>query len=72
MSIAGILAVVCGLLVFLLPETKGISLPETVEDVEQISRWDMYFFTFTWICIFFTFTWMRFSEGVLLQPCQLS
>ncbi|NXK77570.1 S22A3 protein, partial [Amazona guildingii] len=32
-----ILAVVCGLLVLLLPETKGISLPETVEDVEQLS-----------------------------------
>ncbi|KFV88183.1 Solute carrier family 22 member 3 [Struthio camelus australis] len=32
-----ILAVVCGLLVLLLPETKGISLPETVEDAEQLS-----------------------------------
>ncbi|KGL81406.1 Solute carrier family 22 member 3, partial [Tinamus guttatus] len=32
------LAVVCGLLVLLLPETKGISLPETVDDVEQLSR----------------------------------
>ncbi|XP_009635482.1 solute carrier family 22 member 3 [Egretta garzetta] len=32
-----ILAVICGILVFLLPETKGISLPETVEDVEQLS-----------------------------------
>lgn len=63
MSIVGILAVVCGLLVLLLPETKGISLPETVEDVEQLSRYDMYFLTFTW---------MRFPEGVLLQPCQLS
>ncbi|XP_008488408.2 solute carrier family 22 member 3 [Calypte anna] len=35
--IFSILAVVCGLLVLLLPETKGISLPETVEDVEQLS-----------------------------------
>ncbi|KAM4680682.1 solute carrier family 22 member 3 [Amazona ochrocephala] len=32
-----ILAVICGLLVLFLPETKGISLPETVEDVEQLS-----------------------------------
>ncbi|KAK2531440.1 Slc22a3 [Columba guinea] len=40
--IFSILAVVCGLLVFLLPETKGISLPETVEDVEQISRYTLY------------------------------
>ncbi|XP_035176596.1 solute carrier family 22 member 3 [Oxyura jamaicensis] len=35
--IFSILAVVCGILVMLLPETKGISLPETVEDVEQLS-----------------------------------
>ncbi|KFQ26539.1 Solute carrier family 22 member 3 [Mesitornis unicolor] len=35
--IFSILAVVCGLLVLLLPETKGISLPETVEDVEKLS-----------------------------------
>ncbi|XP_051471966.1 solute carrier family 22 member 3 isoform X3 [Apus apus] len=35
--IFSILAVACGLLVLLLPETKGISLPETVEDVEQLS-----------------------------------
>ncbi|NXC88458.1 S22A3 protein, partial [Cercotrichas coryphoeus] len=34
--IFSILAAVCGLLVLLLPETKGISLPETVEDVEQL------------------------------------
>lgn len=39
MSIVGILAAVCGLLVLLLPETKGISLPETVEDVEQLPRY---------------------------------
>ncbi|KFP33163.1 Solute carrier family 22 member 3, partial [Colius striatus] len=36
--IFSILAVACGLLVLLLPETKGISLPETVEDVEHLSR----------------------------------
>ncbi|NXQ91742.1 S22A3 protein, partial [Nyctibius grandis] len=34
--IFSILAAVCGLLVLLLPETKGISLPETVDDVEQL------------------------------------
>ncbi|XP_010399523.1 solute carrier family 22 member 3 [Corvus cornix cornix] len=34
--IFSILAAVCGILVLLLPETKGISLPETVEDVEQL------------------------------------
>ncbi|NWW38898.1 S22A3 protein, partial [Panurus biarmicus] len=34
--IFSILAAVCGLLVLLLPETKGISLPETLEDVEQL------------------------------------
>ncbi|NWZ44863.1 S22A3 protein, partial [Brachypodius atriceps] len=34
--IFSILAAVCGLLVMLLPETKGISLPETLEDVEQL------------------------------------
>ncbi|XP_062344834.1 solute carrier family 22 member 3 [Cinclus cinclus] len=34
--IFSILAAVCGLLVLLLPETKGISLPETVEDVEKL------------------------------------
>lgn len=33
---AGILASVCGGLVMLLPETKGIALPETVEDVEKL------------------------------------
>ncbi|XP_066467448.1 solute carrier family 22 member 3 [Tiliqua scincoides] len=32
-----ILAVLCGVLVLLLPETKGISLPETVEDVERLT-----------------------------------
>lgn len=36
---AGILASVCGGLVMLLPETKGIALPETVEDVEKLSRY---------------------------------
>ncbi|NWX83257.1 S22A3 protein, partial [Nothoprocta pentlandii] len=35
--IFSILAIVCGLLVLLLPETMGISLPETVDDVEQLS-----------------------------------
>ncbi|XP_074846383.1 solute carrier family 22 member 3 [Carettochelys insculpta] len=35
--IFSIFAVICGILVLLLPETKGISLPETVEDVEQLS-----------------------------------
>ncbi|NXS95953.1 S22A3 protein, partial [Jacana jacana] len=35
--IFSILAVVCGVLVLLLPETKGISLPETVDDVERLS-----------------------------------
>ncbi|OXB57268.1 hypothetical protein ASZ78_007528 [Callipepla squamata] len=45
--IFSILAVVCGILVLLLPETKGISLPETVEDVEQLSGYAVYFLTFT-------------------------
>ncbi|XP_038625909.1 solute carrier family 22 member 3 [Tachyglossus aculeatus] len=35
--IFGILALLCGGLVMLLPETKGIALPETVEDVEKLS-----------------------------------
>ncbi|KAL2306443.1 hypothetical protein Nmel_004363 [Mimus melanotis] len=61
--IFSILAAVCGLLVLLLPETKGISLPETVEDVEQLPRYEMYFLTYTW---------MRFPEDVLLQLYQLS
>ncbi|XP_059970586.1 solute carrier family 22 member 3 isoform X1 [Mesoplodon densirostris] len=34
--IFGILASVCGALVMLLPETKGIALPETVDDVEKL------------------------------------
>ncbi|OWK02063.1 hypothetical protein Celaphus_00019152, partial [Cervus elaphus hippelaphus] len=36
--IFGTLASVCGALVMLLPETKGIALPETVDDVEKLSR----------------------------------
>ncbi|XP_044277635.1 solute carrier family 22 member 3 isoform X2 [Varanus komodoensis] len=32
-----ILSVLCGILVTLLPETKGLPLPETVEDVEKLS-----------------------------------
>ncbi|KAM6180619.1 solute carrier family 22 member 3 [Erethizon dorsatum] len=36
--IFGILASVCGGLVMLLPETKGIALPETVDDVEKLGR----------------------------------
>ncbi|XP_029449954.1 solute carrier family 22 member 3 isoform X6 [Rhinatrema bivittatum] len=36
--IFGILAIICGGLVLLLPETMGVPLPETVEDVEKLSR----------------------------------
>ncbi|XP_073527509.1 solute carrier family 22 member 3 isoform X2 [Phyllobates terribilis] len=36
--IFGILGLICGGLVLLLPETMGISLPETVEDVENLGR----------------------------------
>nr|XP_040139454.1 solute carrier family 22 member 3 isoform X1 [Ictidomys tridecemlineatus] len=36
--IFGVLASVCGGLVMLLPETKGIALPETVDDVERLGR----------------------------------
>ncbi|KAL6064920.1 hypothetical protein STEG23_012865 [Scotinomys teguina] len=36
--IFGILATICGGLVMLLPETKGIALPETVDDVEKLGR----------------------------------
>ncbi|KAK7811975.1 hypothetical protein U0070_022935 [Myodes glareolus] len=35
----GILASICGGLVMLLPETKGIALPETVDDVEKLGRY---------------------------------
>lgn len=35
----GILASICGGLVLLLPETKGIALPETVDDVEKLGRY---------------------------------
>lgn len=38
---AGILASVCGALVMLLPETRGIALPETVDDVEKLGRYCM-------------------------------
>uniref|UniRef100_A0A8C2R2R8 Solute carrier family 22 member 3 n=1 Tax=Capra hircus TaxID=9925 RepID=A0A8C2R2R8_CAPHI len=41
--IFGTLASVCGALVMLLPETKGIALPETVDDVEKLSRYDTKF-----------------------------
>ncbi|XP_008572826.1 PREDICTED: solute carrier family 22 member 3 [Galeopterus variegatus] len=34
--IFGLLASICGGLVMLLPETKGIALPETVDDVEKL------------------------------------
>ncbi|KAK2507663.1 hypothetical protein MC885_003633 [Smutsia gigantea] len=37
--IFGILASVCAALVMLLPETKGIALPETVDDVEKLGRY---------------------------------
>ncbi|XP_015270146.1 PREDICTED: solute carrier family 22 member 3 [Gekko japonicus] len=37
-----ILCVLCGILLMLLPETKGISLPETVEDVEQLRGYQLY------------------------------
>ncbi|XP_072265148.1 solute carrier family 22 member 3 isoform X2 [Pyxicephalus adspersus] len=36
--IFGILGLICGGLVMLLPETMGISLPETIEDVENLAR----------------------------------
>ena len=35
------LASICGGLVMLLPETKGIALPETVDDVEKLGRYYM-------------------------------
>ncbi|KAG8444467.1 hypothetical protein GDO86_009588 [Hymenochirus boettgeri] len=36
--IFGILALVCGGLVMLLPETMGVPLPETIEEVENLGR----------------------------------
>ncbi|XP_075059372.1 solute carrier family 22 member 3 [Mixophyes fleayi] len=36
--IFGILGLICGGLVMLLPETMGISLPETIEDVENLAK----------------------------------
>lgn len=37
MIIYGVVSLLCGVLVMFLPETKGIPLPETVEDVENIA-----------------------------------
>ncbi|XP_053566917.1 solute carrier family 22 member 3 [Bombina bombina] len=36
--IFGILALICGGLVMLLPETMGIPLPETIDDIENLAR----------------------------------
>ncbi|XP_051867173.1 solute carrier family 22 member 2-like [Pristis pectinata] len=35
----GVIGLVSGGLVLLLPETKGLSLPDTIEEIENISRW---------------------------------
>ncbi|XP_067845333.1 solute carrier family 22 member 2-like isoform X2 [Heptranchias perlo] len=35
----GVIGLISGGLVLLLPETKGLTLPDTIEDVENIRRW---------------------------------
>ena len=36
----GVVAFVAGGLVLLLPETRGVPLPETLDDIEFPNRWD--------------------------------
>ncbi|XP_055495412.1 solute carrier family 22 member 2-like [Leucoraja erinacea] len=35
----GVIGLVSGVLVLFLPETKGLTLPDTIEEIENISRW---------------------------------
>ncbi|XP_078262098.1 solute carrier family 22 member 2-like [Rhinoraja longicauda] len=35
----GMIGLVSGVLVLFLPETKGLTLPDTIEEIEDISRW---------------------------------